>query len=105
MRKSLIISMFVLNSLGFAHRSKSKPSPPPINTSNGCTTYGTTTICTPRCKDTNARKQAYEEFENQLVSEGYTIIRSITSETTFNVLVRDNLGLEHWEYKEWCKIN
>lgn len=33
------------------------------------------------------------------------IIRSITSETTFNVLVRDNLGLEHWEYKEWCKIN
>ena len=70
-----------------------------------CITQGDITLCIPKCKDTNARKQAYEEFENQLVSEGYTIIRSITSETTFNVLVRDNLGLEHWEYKAWCKIN
>lgn len=70
-----------------------------------CMTQGNITLCIPKCKDTNARNQAYEEFESQLVSEGYTIIRSITSETTFNVLVRDNLGLEHWEYKEWCKIN
>ena len=77
-----------------------------VKTENeNCITQGDITLCIPKCKDTNARKQAYEEFENQLVSEGYTIIRSITSETTFNVLVRDNLGLEHWEYKEWCKIN
>ena len=50
-----------------------------------CITQGDITLCIPKCKDTNARKQAYEEFENQLVSEGYTIIRSITSETTFNL--------------------
>ena len=104
MRKSLIISMLVLGSLGFAHRSKSKPSPPPVKTSNGCTTYGTTTLCTPRCKDVNARNQAFEEFKNQLISSGYTIVRSITSDTTFDILVRDRLGLEHWEHKQWCSF-
>lgn len=104
MRKSLIVSMLVLSSLGFAHRSKSKPSPPPVNTSNGCTTYGTTTICIPRCKDVNARNQAFEEFKNQLISSGYTIVRSMTSDTTFDVLVRDKIGLEHWEHKQWCSF-
>ena len=104
MRKLLIVSMFVLGSIGFAHRSKSKPSPPPINTSNDCTTYGTTTICTPRCKDVNAKNQAFEEFKNQLISSGYTIVRSITSDTTFDILVRDKIGLEHWEHKQWCSF-
>ena len=104
MRKSLIVSMLVLGSLGFAHRSKSKPSPPPVKTSNGCTTYGTTTICTPRCKDVNTRNQAFEEFKNQLISNGYIIVRSMTSDTTFDILVRDKFGLEHWEHKQWCSL-
>ena len=104
MRKLLIISMIMLGVLGFSYRRKSKPSPPPINISNGCTTYGTTTLCTPRCKDVNARNQAFEEFKNQLISSGYTIVRSITSDTTFDILVRDRLGLEHWEHKQWCSL-
>ena len=94
MGKSLIISMFVLSSLGFAHRSKSKPSPSQINTSNGCTTYGTTTICTPRCKDVKTRNQEFEEFKNQLISSGYTIVRSVTSDTTFDRSEERRVGKE-----------
>ena len=104
MRKLLIISMLVIGALGFSYRRKSKPSPPPVNTSKGCTNYGTTTLCIPRCKDVNARNQAFEDFKNHLISSGYIIVRSITNDTTFNVLVRDKLGLEHWEHKQWCSL-
>ena len=48
--------------------------------------------------------QAFEDFKNHLISSGYTIVRSITSDTIFNVLVRDKLGLEHWEHKQWCSL-
>ena len=105
MRKLLIISMIMLGVLGFSYRRKSKPSPPPVNTSNNCINYGTgTVICTPRCKDINVRDKALEDFKNHLISSGYTIVRSITSDTTFDILVKDKYGIEHWEHKQWCSL-
>lgn len=62
MRKLLIISMLVIGALGFSYRRKRKPSPPPVNTSKGCTNYRTTTLCIPRRKDVNARKSGIWRF-------------------------------------------
>ena len=103
MRKLIILVMLGIGSLGYAHRSRQRPSRPPQEDSN-CNTYGTTTMCVPKCKDENARNKEFGEFKNQLISNGYIIVKAITSDTSFDILVRDSVGNEHWEHKDWCKF-
>ena len=96
MKKLLILVMLVISSLGFSHRSKSKISRP-----NG---YGGTNLKIPLCKNQYEREKAFEDFKKQLISKGYIIVKSVVSDVSFNVLVRDVTGYEHWEHKEWCKF-
>lgn len=96
MKKLLVLVMLVISSLGFSHRSKNKISNP-----NG---YGGTNLKIPLCKNQYEREKAFEEFRNQLISNGYVIIKSIASDVSFDILVRDGAGNEHWEHKDWCKF-
>lgn len=96
MKKLLVLVMLVISSLGFSHRSKNKISNP-----NG---YGGTNLKIPLCKNQYEREKAFEEFKNQLISNGYTVVRAITSDVSFDILVRDSAGNEHWEHKDWCKF-
>ena len=96
MKKLLILVMLVISSLGFSHRSKSKISRP-----NG---YGGTNLKIPLCKNQYEREKAFEDFKKQLISKGYIIVKSVVSDVSFNVLVRDVTGYEYWEHKEWCKF-
>lgn len=96
MKKLLILVMLSVAIIGFSHRSKNKISRP-----NG---YGGTNLNIPLCKNQYEREKAFEDFKKQLTLKGYTIVKSVVSDVSFNVLVRDNVGYEHWEYKEWCKF-
>lgn len=96
MKKLLVLVMLGIGSLGFSHRSKNKISNP-----NG---YGGTNLKIPLCKNQYEREKAFEEFRNQLISNGYTIVKSIASDVSFDILVRNNTGNEHWEHKDWCKF-
>ncbi len=96
MKKLLILVMLGIGSLGFSHRSRGKISKP-----NG---YGGTNLKIPLCKNQYEREKAFEEFRNQLISNGYVIVKSIASDVSFDILVRDGAGNEHWEHKDWCKF-
>ena len=96
MKKLLILVMLVIGSLGFSHRSRGKIGKP--------SGYGGTNLKIPLCKNQYEREKAFEEFRNQLISNGYVIVKSVASDVSFDILVRDNIGNEHWEHKDWCKF-
>lgn len=96
MKKLLVLVMLNVVIIGFSHRSKNKISRP-----NG---YEGTNLKIPLCKNQYEREKAFEGFRNQLISNGYVIIKSIASDVSFDICVRGSAGNEHWEHKDWCKF-
>ena len=64
----------------------------------------TPNIKIPVCKDEDIREREFLKYKNYLLSKNYEIVKSLTSETTFSVVVKDKYGQEHVETKEWCSI-
>ncbi len=96
MKRLIILVMLGISSISFSHRSRDRISKP--------SGYGGTNLKIPLCKNQYEREKAFGEFKNQLISNGYTIVRVITSDVSFDILVRDSAGNEHWESKDWCKF-
>lgn len=96
MKKLLILVMLSVVIIGFSHRSKNKISRP--------NDYEGTNLKIPLCKNQYEREKAFEGFRNQLISNDYVIIKSIASDVSFDIFVRDSAGNEHWEHKDWCKF-
>ena len=92
MRKIILGSLLGLSLIVMAHRGgHDRPTRPYPE------------IVIPRCKNDVIRKQEFETFKNELISQGYTIVRAMTSETTFSVLVEKN-GIQSVKEKVWCSF-
>lgn len=93
-KKLILLGLLSISILGFSHRKHSKKVEKP-----------SIQIQIPRCKNTQIREQEWEQYQTELRLKGYKILRAITSDTTFSVLVEDNNGNQRIEEKVWCSFN
>ena len=93
-KKLVLISLLSMSMLGFSHRKHSKRVEKPIPQ-----------LQIPRCKNTQIREQEWERYQAELRLKGYKILRAITSDTTFSVLVEDSNGNRKIEEKVWCSFD
>ena len=93
-KKIILISLLGMSVLGFSHRKHSKKVERPIPQ-----------LQIPRCKNIQIREQEWEQYQTELRLKGYKILRAITSDTTFSVLVEDSNGNRKIEEKVWCSFD
>lgn len=92
-KKIILISLLSMSMLGFSNRKHNKKIEKP-----------STQIKIPRCKDQNEKEKEWQQFQTELRLKGYKILRAVTSETNFSVLVEDSNGNQRVEEKIWCRL-
>lgn len=90
-KKLVILGLLCISVLGYSHRKHNNKIEKP-------------SIRIPRCKNQIEKEKEWQQFQMELRLKGYKILRAVTSETNFSVLVEDNNGNQRVEEKIWCRL-